>query len=294
MTLAASVPGSAEPGLALAPRVRLAHACIAHHLEGAGLRGLHVKGYAAAPGIYMPGRSSSDVDLLVHPEDAARACAVLEARGWRRVTDFHEGSIFEHAATLWHDHLGYVDVHRLFPGLGSDPAAAFEHLWRERTTHVISGRPVPVPGLDGQRLAVIVHAARDGGRGRPDVRHLQETLSPTEWERLRSLAADLDSQAAWDVATGEDLAPAGTAESELFTALRSHASGADLLAARWRAAGTARERVELVLHVLPVNRAHLAMRLGRPVTWRDVAREQTSRVGAGLTWIRRKAVRRGR
>ena len=61
-----------------------------------------------------------------------------------------------------------------------------------------------------------------------------------------------------------------------------------------RAAGTARERVELVLHVLPVNRAHLAMRLGRPVTWRDVAREQTSRVGAGLTWIRRKAVRRGR
>ena len=96
------------------------------------------------------------------------------------------------------------------------------------------------------------------------------------------------------MATGEDLAPAGTAESELFTALRSHASGADLLAARWRAAGTARERVELVLHVLPVNRAHLAMRLGRPVTWRDVAREQTSRVGAGLTWIRRKAVRRGR
>lgn len=294
MTLAASAPGSAEPGLALAPRVRLAHACTARHLEDAGLRGLHVKGYAAAPGTYAPHRTSSDVDLLVHPQDAGRVCSVLEAHGWSLVTDFHEGSIFEHAATLWHDHLGYVDVHRLFPGLGSDPAAVFEHLWRERTARVVSGRPVPVPGLDGQRLVVIVHAARDGGRGRPDVRHLQDTLSPEEWERLRSLAATLDAEAAWDVATGEDLAPGGTAESELFTALRSHASGAELLAARWRAAGTVRERAGLVARVAPVNRAHLQMRLGRPITWRDVVREQASRVGAGLTWICGRAVRRGR
>lgn len=294
MTTSAAVPGPAEPGLVLAPRVRLAHACIARHLDEAGLRGLHVKGYAAAPGTYAPDRSSSDVDLLVHPEDAGRACDVLAAHGWARVADFSEGSIFEHAATLWHDHLGYVDVHRLFPGLGSDPAAVFEHLWRERTVRVISGRPVPVPSLDGQRLVVVVHAARDGGRGRADVRHLRDTLSPAEWDRLRTLAAVLDAEAAWDVATGEDLAPEGTAESELFAALRSHASGADLLAARWRAAGTVRERAALILHVLPVNRPHLQMRLGRPVTWRDVLREQASRVGAGLAWARGKTMRRGR
>ena len=189
MTLAASAPGSAEPGLALAPRVRLAHACIARHLEDAGLRGLHVKGYAAAPGTYAPHRTSSDVDLLVHPQDAGRVCAVLEVHGWSLVTDFHEGSIFEHAATLWHDHLGYVDVHRLFPGLGSDPAAVFEHLWRERTARVVSGRPVPVPGLDGQRLVVIVHASRDGGRGRPDEPRRQPAARPRPASARRLQAA---------------------------------------------------------------------------------------------------------
>ena len=31
---------------------------------------------------------------------------------------FATGSVFEHAATLWHVHWGYVDVHRAFPGVG--------------------------------------------------------------------------------------------------------------------------------------------------------------------------------
>ncbi|MEW1964843.1 nucleotidyltransferase family protein [Micrococcus sp. NPDC078436] len=289
-----SLASEAAPALELRARVHLAHARIGHLLDTNALRGLHVKGYAMSPGVYRSNRSSSDVDLLVHPDDAPHAVALLTSHGWTQVTDFSEGSIFEHAATLWHDHLGYVDVHRHFPGLGSSPSRAFERLWAERESRVIAGSAVPVPSIRHQRLVVVVHAARDPSRGLSDVSHLQTTLSQQEWRELREQARVLDATAAWHVATDEDAVGMDEHDLTLFTALRSQESGMQLFTTRWRAAESTRERAALVLHTLPVNRPHLQMRLGRPPTRADILREQAHRAGALVGWIREKAVSRGR
>ena len=96
-----------------------------------------------------------------------------------------------------------MDVHRLFPGLGASPEAAFDALWSEHIHLVIAGRSVPVPSPRHQRLVVIVHAARDPFRGGLDVRHIRESLPAESWAALREEAHRLDAGAAWHVATGE-------------------------------------------------------------------------------------------
>jgi len=280
--------------LELRPRIELSHPRITHILASTSIRGLHVKGYAVEAGVYPKHRSSSDVDLLVHPADAERAVAALKEHGWAQVTTFAKGSLFEHAATLWHDYLGYVDVHRLFPGLGPDPATTFERLWAEHTVRIIAGHPAPVPSLRHQRLVVLVHAARDAGRGHADVEHLGRVLSEDEWAALRTEAHSLGAEAAWSVATAE--APSRAANDHdlrLFTALHHRETGFDLFRTRWGAARSARERAALVLHTIPVNKAHLQMRLGRPITRKDILREQVGRVFSAAAWLKTKAVHRG-
>lgn len=285
---------AAPPSLDLEVRIRLAHARITHVLDRAGIRGLHLKGYATEPGVYTDHRRSSDVDLLVPPADADAVIALLGSHGWEPVATFSQGSIFQHAATLWHDQLGYVDVHRLFPGLGASPEAAFDALWSEHIHLVIAGRSVPVPSPRHQRLVVIVHAARDPFRGGLDVRHIRESLPAESWAALREEAHRLDAGAAWHVATGEAADGVDARQLTLFEALHESQSGLELFRTRWQSAATVRERAVLVAHTIPVNRPHLQMRLGRPVTRADLWREQRARLGALAGWAWTKAVRRGR
>lgn len=63
--------------------------------------------------------------------------------GWSTVTTFETGSAFEHAASLWHTALGWVDVHRIFPGITADPDAAFDELWRDRSEALSPTAPAP-------------------------------------------------------------------------------------------------------------------------------------------------------
>lgn len=295
MTSAVPAPPDQVPAdLDLRARVQLSHALLAHLLDDAGLRALHIKGYAAQPGVYRKGRLSTDVDLLMRPEDAPRACATLAEHGWDRVTGFSEGSIFQHAATLRHPHLGYVDVHRIFPGLGDDPAAVFLHLWDRRTARVIAGRPVPVPDLTHQRLLLVVHAARDSARGPADVLHLRSTLATEEWAELRDESRRIGACDAWGVATGEDLDGAHTAQARVFSALLAGETGMALMATRWAAASSRRERVALLTRGLRVNRPHLKMRLGRVPTHGDLMREHLAHLRDLASWVRRQAARRER
>ena len=80
----------------------------------------------------------------------------------------------------------------------------------------------------------------------------------------------------------------------LFAALHESQSGLELFRTRWQSAATARERAVLVARTIPVNRPHLQMRLGRPVTRADLWREQRARLGALAGWAWTKAVRRDR
>ncbi|WP_227718743.1 nucleotidyltransferase family protein [Micrococcus sp. FDAARGOS_333] len=268
----------------LRARLLLAHATLTHALADAGIRALHIKGYAALDGAYVPERSSTDVDLLVHPDDAPQTLRVLAQQGWPLVTDFSEGSIFMHAATLRHVQLGYVDVHRLFPGIGIDPAEAFERLWAARVERMRAGRPLPVVDLQHQRLLIILHAARDVSRRRLDVSHIRRTVSEDAWESLRRLAVAFRAQAAWEAATDETLAGAAPRQTALFRAMNSNKTGLELFGHRWAAADGLGARARLVRDTLGVNRAHLAMDLRREVTAGDVLRWQWRRLRQVATW----------
>lgn len=268
----------------LRARVLLAHAALSHALADAGIRALHIKGYAALDGAYVPERSSTDVDLLVHPDDAPETLRVLAKQGWPLVTDFSEGSIFMHAATLRHVQLGYVDVHRLFPGIGIDPAEAFERLWAARVERIRAGHPLPVVDLQHQRLLIILHAARDVSRRRLDVSHIRGTVSEDAWQSLRRLAVAFQAQAAWEAATDEALAGAAPRQTALFRAMNSNKTGLELFGPRWAAADGPGAKARLVRDTLRVNRAHLAMGLQREVTSRDVLQWQWGRLRQIATW----------
>src|SRR6187200_1631590 len=116
----------------LQARVRLAHAAVQALAEQHGIDLLHVKGPALDASLSRPDRPSSDADVLVRPAQVEAFTAHLRAHGWRLVTDFASGSAFEHAANYHHGHWGYVDVHRVFPGITLEPDEAFELLWSER------------------------------------------------------------------------------------------------------------------------------------------------------------------
>lgn len=276
----------------LRARVLLAHAALSHALADAGIRALHIKGYAALDGAYVPERSSTDVDLLVHPDDAPETLRVLAKQGWPLVTDFSEGSIFMHAATLRHVQLGYVDVHRLFPGIGIDPAEAFERLWAARVERIRAGHPLPVVDLQHQRLLIILHAARDVSRRRLDVSHIRTTATADEWAGLRETARAFEASAAWVAATDEDLPEADPDEVRLYRAINTGREGAELFAVRWRHAGSLTARKRLVCDTVRVNRAHLAMDLGRDVTHRDALRWQLRRLRQIGRWVLIRVARR--
>lgn len=279
---------SAVSELPLAARVRLAHAMADHLLSRAGVRVLHHKGYAAAPGVYTAQRQSTDVDLLVAPEDQDRAIEALRTSGWTLVTGYAEGSIFRHAACLWHEHLGYVDIHRRLPGFTAEPREVFEQMWSQRSRGVLAARSCPVPSVDDQRLVVLIHAARDPVRGDRDAAHLREVLCAADWERLRRRARQFGAESAWYVSTGEDLG-ADPQEAALWQAVRDDVDSAALLQARLRAADPGLDRLRVLGGALRVNRGHLRMRLGREPQLRDVWADYRRRAAAGLRLLRGKA-----
>lgn len=275
--------GSALP---MEVRVRFAHAMIAHLFAQAGIRALHHKGHTAPEGTYVAGRASTDADVLVPPDQAARAVEVLQARGWDLVTSYRDGSIFQHAASLWHSHLGYADIHQLIPGTGPTPQAVFERLWSQRSTADMGGQPCTVPGRLDHLALIVIHAARDTSRGQPDTAHLRSSLSPQEWAEVRARALELRAAAPWVVATGES-APAAQAEVALWRALRDGADRDVLLRARIHAAEGFRQRASIALGTLVPNRGHLRMHLEREPRLADYLADYRTRLGAAVGAVKR-------
>lgn len=172
MTVSADVPTPV--------RIRVAHAHIQWVASAHAVRVLHIKGAALDDDLRWEGRDGTDADVLVSPRDADRFVSALEAAGWVTASTFRNGSAFEHAATLSHVEFGWADVHREFPGLGSDPAESFRQLWAERTEREIAGLACAVPSLPAQALILLLHAARSpGGRARLDVEKVWAAPPPS-------------------------------------------------------------------------------------------------------------------
>lgn len=276
---------TAPAGSPLPPVVRasFAHAAAQVIAEQVGARLLHLKGPAVDPTFGRPAGTAGDADVLVHPDDLDRFAAALPAAGWRRHTSFEGGSPFGHAATYWHEHLGYLDVHRHYPGIDAAPAAAFARLWPTRGTARIADRPCPVPDLVGQALVLLLHAARGEGRpgARADAATTWAALGPADQAAVRALARDLHAEVALAAALDELPARGGPAQARLWRSWSTPASPRARWWARFRAAPT-RDRIRLAARALVLDRDRLAAELGRRPTRADLARATWARLGRAV------------
>ncbi|MDO4919676.1 PqqD family peptide modification chaperone [Kocuria sp.] len=261
----------------LGVRVELAHAEIqatarAHHVDA-----LLVKGYAAAPGLYAPGRISSDVDALVHPEHAQRMVEALRSRGWETVSTFRSGSLFRHAQTMRHPSWGLVDVHRSFPGFELAPGELFDRLWSRRVRREIAAFPCDVPATLDHALVILVHAARSPESRQQDVGHLSEVLNPEDWRLLEERARELSASVAHAAATGHLARYRDHPSHDLWLVLSQEGSRSQEWRARMRAATTPWGKLRVALRAPLPNVDHLRMDLEREPTVVDIARATLAR-----------------
>lgn len=276
-------------------RVHLTHAYIQHVADVEGIDVIHLKGPALQESLLpvndegesLP-RMSTDADVLVRPGSATALLDALKARGAHHVHSFKQGSPFEHAATVWFDHLGYADVHRFFPGIGVPRERAFDLMWADREVACIANRPCAVPSERMHRLIMLLHAARSGTQSSPDKVRLWDGASHDERAALRALAHLLDANVAFSAAIGELDEHKDAREYDLwdqFSRNPDH-SRTEEWRARIKAARSPWRRIELAVRALRVNSDRLADELGHRPTAGDVARAWADRVGRAVRELR--------
>lgn len=266
--------------LPLDARIRLAHGLITHIFATYGVRSMHFKGYAAA-GIFPATRHSTDVDVIIDPKHQDLAIRSLTENSWTLVTDYHQGSIFRHAASLWHKHLGYVDVHRWVPGLHSAPQQTFDALWRYHTNTHIAHYPCPTPSRLDHILLILLHCARDPHRGIHDAHHVWESLDTESKKQLRHRVMTFEAETPWKLATGEDLG-ADPHQLRIWAAIRNDANRTELLHARIQAERNPLKKTRLLLGAFVPNRSHLHIASGHHPTLDDYITEYQARISAVL------------
>lgn len=279
----------------LAIRVAIGHAAAQHIAQAAGIHVLHIKGPALDPSLTWPGREGTDADILVRFLEAPAMVSALAHAGWDLRSRFENSSAFQHSATLWHPHWGYLDVHRHFPGIHASPDTAFDRLWADRTSTDIASVPCSVPSLAGQILIVLLHAARGGGspRAHRDVQSAWEALTPARRADVTDLVDELNAHVAFAAATGhlDDFRDAP--EYDLWSVASRGGTRFQEWTARVKAAPTRRQSLWIAVHAAVVNTDHMAMLLGRRPTRREVVREFFARPARGVrqSWLDRRAQR---
>lgn len=273
----------------VAARVHLAHAVVQKLADDRSIDLLHLKGPAVLPGLRAPGRQSSDVDVLVRPSHLERLVEALESIGFEQRTDFSTGSVFAHAANWWHDDWGWVDVHTHWPGVSTDPEAAFDVFARTSLTLQIAHWDCPVPDRTSQRLILVLHSARS--RGTTDLDHAWLGADADEQADVRRLAAELGAEVALAAGVGELELHRDAPTYLLWRYFTEGGSRFDEWRARLAAAPTVRAKAALATAAMRVNRDHLRMELGRPPTREELRERQRLRVRRAVTELTRRARR---
>lgn len=268
-------------------RIQLSHAYFQHLADRLNIDILHVKGYAFAGEIYRPGRSSTDVDLLVRPEHLDRFVEGALGDGWKILTHFETGSIFKHAMTLYHGSWGLVDIHRYFPGLGDSNGSAFESLWNQRRTRNIAHYPCQLPSLIDSRIIVVVHGARSTATTNPDISYLQETLLPSDWEEMQARVPELQAEIAYAAALGHLEQFKEHPDYLLWKSISEDTPDYLQWKARFAHAQGLHQKFKVALSILLVNKDHLAMELGHAPSKSEVREKFFSRF-TQLSWIGKK------
>ena len=284
--------------------IRFSHAAVQALAEDAGVDLLHIKGPAVDEqllgceqvedpetgrlSLQAVPRPSIDADVLVRPSHLGALTEAMRGHGWSIAFHFEDGSPFEHASTMRHTALAPVDVHRTFPGIGIDPETAFERLWIERHTVLIAGYPCAVPSLTGQRLVLLLHAARGPVAGHQDVRRSWTDGTEADRSAVEQLARDLRAEVALAAATGRLDQFRMSREHDLWSALSSgDRSPVKVWAARVRAEPTRRAAVRTAVRLVLPKPGRLEESLGRRATRGEIAAAYMARARWGVAQVGR-------
>ncbi|MHA6513119.1 nucleotidyltransferase family protein [Tessaracoccus sp. Z1128] len=282
---------SRDPSLPV--RLKLIHGVLQRHADRAGADVLHIKGPAVADELLdarpvtdpvsgehrveVTGRHSSDADLLVRPGHVARFLDEVTRHGWIRKTTFASSSAFGHAMNIYHPTLGNADVHRRFPGLAD---AAFDELWRGRSSIELGHVPCAVPSVQAQRLLLLLHAARSGP-SHPDTERAWVRATEDQRAGVLSLARQLGAELGVAAAVGGLDAFRDHPDYLLWKHFHEgNPSRLDEWRARWRAATTLRAKADVVHGLLFFDTTLLEAELGHPPTRREIRQRLLQR------WIR--------
>ncbi|WP_430647043.1 nucleotidyltransferase family protein [Agromyces sp. GXS1127] len=270
-------------------RLQFGHAAIQYVADEVGVDLLHIKGAAVDPTL-RAGFFGTDVDVIVRPAQVAIMDRALRRAGWSLYSTFANGSPFGHAQTYLHPDWGYVDVHRRFPGIGVEAAAAFDALWEDRASVEIAGVRCAVPSVTAQRVLLILNAARSSNRGRRDVPSVWDGADGAARAEAEALVARLHAGVAFAAATGDLEQYRGDRAYLLWKVVSQGGPRSVEWWARIRAEPDLRERLRLIGRAPLVNVDHLAHRLGRRPSKREIGVEFVRRPVIAL----REAVRAAR
>lgn len=266
----------------LSVRLHFGRAAVQIIAENAGVDLLHIKGDAVDPIVRPFARVGSDVDVMVHPSQVVAFDDSLRQNGWSIYSTFELGSPFQHAQTYHHPLWGYLDVHRLFPGIGLAPDDAFARLWRERSQLDFAGVSCPVPSIAAQSAILVLNAARAGAGASEDVQRLW-TDSPRD--RLSALEAEidaLDAHLACDAALGGLERHKGERDYALWRAVSRGGTRAEEWRGRLMAQPTLARKISIVVRAPMVNVEHLGHQLGHAPSRPEIMREFIARPLRGV------------
>ncbi len=262
------------PTVPLYVRIGFAHAAVQWIADALRADVLHVKGAALDPTLH-PGRMYSDADVLVRPDHVAPMLRELQRHGWVLISSFAFGSSFEHSATLRHPDFGLLDLHRIYPGIGPTPEAAFETLWAERIHTELGGMPCPVPSRGAQAALLLLHAARGGAdrKAALDVDSVWVEADREQRADILSWIDRLDAGLGFSVITGTLDEHSADPAYDLWRVAARGGTRFEEWRARVRAAPGLRAKAGVVGRSMLVNVEHLTIVRGRPVTRREVVFE---------------------
>ncbi len=177
-----------------------------------GIETLVLKGPVLAKWLYPDEvRPYVDSDLMVAPENRARAVGVLERMGFVEHCPWMPTPLsMDIGCTEFSRGDGIVDLHCRLQGLDGDPDAIWVCLAAGADRQVIGGVELRVPDRDAVLLHVVLHAAQHAnlvGKPLEDLRRALARVEESEWSSALELARAYRGVPAF--AAGLRLLPAG-------------------------------------------------------------------------------------